>query len=209
MKKTNFKYVKIGTPVWTRRYGWGKIVDTNNPSILFPISVKFDGDAVKKTFTQCGCLYIEDKEPSLFFTEVYKDIKMNKLDFRNAEIGEEVCCVIMGKGEIACTNKRGSYPIEVSFLNNKKDSYTKEGLRHLNDPKPSLYYEEIPIPESATRPKLKKGQAVVVWDDDNFYQYIRVFSHFENNTIHTYDLMNSGTVSWENWEIFEEQHEKV
>lgn len=80
------------------------------------------------------------------------------MDGEPLEVGDDVYCLLNGKGKVTDINKKGSFPIEVEFLCGRS-TYTKNfkpWSRHENR---TLYWQR---PEIIPPPKLKKK--VMVWD---------------------------------------------
>lgn len=56
------------------------------------------------------------------------------------EVGQEVICKIYGEGVVSSVieDKNEIYPVEVDFLNDEWECYTKDGRKYSDDVEPSL-----------------------------------------------------------------------
>ncbi len=121
--------------------------------------------------------------------------------FETASIGDKVWCVSLGWGVIISTHQK-DYPIVVGFDAGKRESYTVEGRRYLNDLNPTLFWSEVNI-KAPTKPlpKLNKNDCVEVWNANTVVPtitYKRHFSHFEDGNIFCF---GDGGTSWTRTQI--------
>ncbi|MGL5803185.1 MAG: hypothetical protein ACRCX7_11425 [Cetobacterium sp.] len=91
--------------------------------------------------------------------ELYKEeVKMG------FKLGDKVWSTRKGWGVVDKTANSKSYPIKVSFINRGSISFTEDGKEVESDIHPTLFFEEIPIPETAlVRPKWRANK------NDSYY----------------------------------------
>jgi len=85
--------------------------------------------------------------------------------FRNARVGDKVWGCPYGWGRIKALDKDLMYALEVSFDEGESDTYTISGKCNPVDKHPSLFWDEIRIPERPLR--IVKKTAIV---------YVNVYS---------------------------------
>ena len=95
------------------------------------------------------------------------------------KIGQQVECLIYGKGTIIELDNRKHYPISVYFDNGAWHEYTKNGQFRI-DGKISLTPGTWKVEEILPEPKFEKGQPVWVRDEDGQEWRLRYYSHKEN-----------------------------
>lgn len=103
------------------------------------------------------------------------------------EVENTVYCVMFGKGVVDNIDEEEYYPVTVTFENGREESYTSNGEYYANSNR-TLFFEEIPIPESAyVKPKWRaeKGNKYFLINSigdiyntiDNYYEVDDL--HFE------------------------------
>lgn len=95
------------------------------------------------------------------------------------KIGQEVECLIHGKGTVKEIRDERCHPITVYFKPGHADYYTKTG-QHYSDGRIMLTPGTWEIKEVLPEPEFEKGQAVWVRDDENEEWKLRYYSHNKN-----------------------------
>lgn len=107
---------------------------------------------------------------------------MKKDEFK---VGDTVYCTMYGEGFIEHIDENGDYPVSVAFKNGAIKSYTKHG-RFYAEVNRTLFFEEIPIPESAyVRPKWraeKGGKYFLINSTGDIYN--TTDNYYEINGLH-------------------------
>ena len=74
--------------------------------------------------------------------------EVQKDEFR---VGDEVWCLLYGKGVVTYCGHEGDYPVEVAFENADNAHYTLDG-RYYKEANRTLFFSEPKIEASVTRP---------------------------------------------------------
>lgn len=94
------------------------------------------------------------------------------MDGEPLEVGDEVYCLLDGKGKVTGINKKGSFPIEVEFLCGRS-TYTKNFKPWSRYENRTLYWQKpeiIPPPKS--KKKIKVWDWFVQWDDNGLIERV-------------------------------------
>lgn len=92
-------------------------------------------------------------------------------------VGDKVYSTVWGWGEVKRINTGVSYPVVAEFGDNKI-TYTEDGRQCVGSLR-SLFFEEIPIPESALVRKYQYKKGELVWYKTiGEADKIRFFSHY-------------------------------
>ncbi|MGL5099779.1 MAG: hypothetical protein ACRC6B_07105 [Fusobacteriaceae bacterium] len=85
------------------------------------------------------------------------------------KVNDRVYTVSNGWGTvISTTNHIGLYPVKVKYDKTRDEgNFTSEGRKLCDDIHPTLFFEEIPIPESALRPRI-----IVSAKEVEYYQIV-------------------------------------
>ena len=98
--------------------------------------------------------------------------------FSNAKIGDKVWSIRSGWTEITEIGGNDYYPINIKGI-----MYSLDGKLWNFDTSPSLFWKEQKFDLSKPLPDFKRGDILWVWDCDREYKILRVFSHFDDDTI--------------------------
>lgn len=91
------------------------------------------------------------------------------------EVGQEVWCLIHGKGVVVEIHEEDKWPIEINFENGSRESYTKCGRLYEHYKYSSIFFSEPKIiaekypPKKPFVPKLKNGDVIFVKVKDELY----------------------------------------
>ncbi len=117
-----------------------------------------------------------------------------KNDLSGVKVGDYIWTVPKGWVKVTYADPVAPYAIVTLDY----EAYTLEGKRDEGDTYPSAFLEP-PEGIGETEPKpceFKKGQRVLVWDDDSNGKYKRYFSHLEDAGL--YHCFPSGLDEWAN-----------
>lgn len=116
------------------------------------------------------------------------------------EVGQEVFCLLRGKGVVTEIRELGTYPIEVDF-GETYDSYSSDGKLYVEHKNRSLFFSEPKIeaekfpPKKVFIPVLKNGDVILAKDYRGF-QVIRV-SREDEHFVYNEDGTGFGKSGWE------------
>lgn len=109
------------------------------------------------------------------------------------EVGQEVWCILFGKGTVTCVDDTDCYPVAVNFGGDTDEYYTLDGAYALGG-KRALFFSEPKVeaelypPKPAFVPFLGRGDLVTVMKNGVFV----VTSHVVKETEHMV-LIETGT----------------
>lgn len=86
--------------------------------------------------------------------------------FKDAKVGDEVECVLRGRGEIIDTAYGITYLIRVKFPNGSYQLYDFEGKAHVNDLHPSLFPAGTEIPRPKVDTRIRPKEAGELWEHE-------------------------------------------
>lgn len=93
-----------------------------------------------------GDIYDSEKD------KLHKRDKESAVMTRKFNIGDKVWDMRFGWGVVKRYAEGRLYPVEVLFYGNGEcNEFTDDGRYHTSDVSPTLFFEEIPIPETALR----------------------------------------------------------
>lgn len=95
------------------------------------------------------------------------------------EVGLKVWSLAFGWGKVTYFDENVDFPVKVEYLNGETAHYSVDGREYKGENR-TLFFDEIPIPESALKKPLRTAEEMLEnceeikykFNEDNFYIYV-------------------------------------